>query len=219
MGQVLVLGDAAGLAGEYESVETLPETLDGDTTLITVWPAVGASPEEALQVASDGLAQLQWASGRDNLNLIWCTRDALSVSRNSAAAQASAGVLWGLARVARAEDPDLSLRMVDSLDEVTAETLGLADEPECAQRGDDVLVPRLVSHQPPQPSGSVVSGEGAVLITGGLGALGRSVARWLAGKQGVTQLILTSRRGAQTPGAGDLVEELQAWEQPLKCGL
>ncbi|MDP7400775.1 MAG: hypothetical protein QF351_02600, partial [Phycisphaerales bacterium] len=33
-GQVLVLGDAAGLAGEYESVETLPETLDGDTTAL-----------------------------------------------------------------------------------------------------------------------------------------------------------------------------------------
>ncbi|HVR07471.1 MAG TPA: SDR family NAD(P)-dependent oxidoreductase, partial [Thermoanaerobaculia bacterium] len=51
--------------------------------------------------------------------------------------------------------------------------------------------------------------EGTVLITGGLGSLGLHVARWLAGR-GVKHLVLTGRRGAQTPGASAAVEELRS---------
>ncbi|WP_037891747.1 ketoreductase domain-containing protein, partial [Streptomyces sp. NRRL S-87] len=45
------------------------------------------------------------------------------------------------------------------------------------------------------------------LVTGGTGALGGRVARWLAGA-GVARLVLTSRRGPDAPGAGELVAEL-----------
>ncbi|WP_078887602.1 type I polyketide synthase [Streptomyces sp. NRRL S-118] len=50
--------------------------------------------------------------------------------------------------------------------------------------------------------------DGAVLVSGGVGDLGRRVARWLAGTHGVRDLVLTSRRGMETPGAQALVEEL-----------
>ncbi|MFH8370604.1 amino acid adenylation domain-containing protein [Streptomyces sp. NPDC018031] len=50
--------------------------------------------------------------------------------------------------------------------------------------------------------------DGAVLVSGGAGDLGRRVARWLAGAHGVRDLVLTSRRGMATPGAQSLVEEL-----------
>ncbi|MBY8854576.1 SDR family NAD(P)-dependent oxidoreductase, partial [Saccharothrix sp. MB29] len=45
------------------------------------------------------------------------------------------------------------------------------------------------------------------LVTGGTGALGGHVARWLAGR-GVERVVLTSRRGAGAPGAAELVAEL-----------
>ena len=49
--------------------------------------------------------------------------------------------------------------------------------------------------------------RGTVLVTGGTGALGAHVARWLA-TAGAERIVLTSRRGAQAPGAEDLRAEL-----------
>jgi acyl transferase domain-containing protein/acyl carrier protein len=54
------------------------------------------------------------------------------------------------------------------------------------------------------PSGQ----PGTVLITGGTGALGALLARHLVDKHGVRSLMLTSRRGAQAPGAERLKAEL-----------
>ncbi|MBI0384725.1 SDR family NAD(P)-dependent oxidoreductase, partial [Streptomyces albiflaviniger] len=50
--------------------------------------------------------------------------------------------------------------------------------------------------------------EGTVLVTGGTGALGATVARHLAGRRGVRHLLLLSRRGPDAPGATDLSAEL-----------
>ncbi|WP_439958717.1 SDR family NAD(P)-dependent oxidoreductase, partial [Saccharomonospora xinjiangensis] len=47
-----------------------------------------------------------------------------------------------------------------------------------------------------------------VLITGGLGSLGRAVARHLVAVHGVTDLLLVSRRGENTPGAAAFVADL-----------
>jgi NADPH:quinone reductase-like Zn-dependent oxidoreductase/acyl carrier protein len=51
--------------------------------------------------------------------------------------------------------------------------------------------------------------EGAVLITGGTGTLGRLVARHLVERHGVRHLVLTSRRGRRAAGADELVGELE----------
>ena len=50
--------------------------------------------------------------------------------------------------------------------------------------------------------------RGTVLVTGGTGALGAHVARWLAG-DGAEHLLLTSRRGLDAPGAAELAVELE----------
>ncbi|WP_399922735.1 SDR family NAD(P)-dependent oxidoreductase [Streptomyces kanamyceticus] len=50
--------------------------------------------------------------------------------------------------------------------------------------------------------------DGTVLVTGGTGSIGASVARHLAERHGVTDLVLTSRRGPDAPGAAELVAEL-----------
>ena len=67
---------------------------------------------------------------------------------------------------------------------------------------------------PPARAPAVAAGDptpwqprGTVLVTGGTGALGAHVARWLAGT-GAEHLVLVSRRGAGTPGAAELLAEL-----------
>lgn len=53
-----------------------------------------------------------------------------------------------------------------------------------------------------------VDPDGAVLVTGGVGGLGKFISRWLVTEHGVTDLLLTSRRGLDTSGATDFVAEL-----------
>ncbi|MFB9903089.1 type I polyketide synthase [Allokutzneria oryzae] len=50
--------------------------------------------------------------------------------------------------------------------------------------------------------------RGTVLITGGTGTLGAVFARHLVTEHGVRELLLTSRRGADTPGVDEVVAEL-----------
>ncbi|WP_235922027.1 type I polyketide synthase [Lentzea tibetensis] len=51
--------------------------------------------------------------------------------------------------------------------------------------------------------------DGTVLITGGTGALGGSVARHVVTGHGVRDLVLASRSGAEAPGAAELRAELE----------
>ncbi|MFI8861328.1 SDR family NAD(P)-dependent oxidoreductase [Streptomyces prasinus] len=52
--------------------------------------------------------------------------------------------------------------------------------------------------------------EGTALITGGTGALGRTLAEHLVRTHGIRHLVLTSRRGPDTPGADTLITHLEA---------
>ncbi|CAK0748675.1 hypothetical protein CCP3SC5AM1_1540002 [Gammaproteobacteria bacterium] len=52
--------------------------------------------------------------------------------------------------------------------------------------------------------------HGPILITGGLGELGLALARHMVTTHGVRHLILTSRRGVDTPGAAEYVADLRA---------
>jgi polyketide synthase 12 len=51
---------------------------------------------------------------------------------------------------------------------------------------------------------------GTVVITGGTGMAGSALARHVVANHGVRQLMLLSRRGAEAPGAAELVAELSA---------
>jgi mycoketide-CoA synthase len=123
--------------------------------------------------------------------------------------------VWGLVRTARSEHPGrfvlVDVDGHDSSGTMLAAALTL-DESELAIRGDIVSVPRLapvagenrMSIQVPRPLDHV----GTVLITGGTGVLGGLLARHLVTEHNVRNLVLTSRRGPDTPGSAELVAKL-----------
>src|SRR5205814_384845 len=61
----------------------------------------------------------------------------------------------------------------------------------------------------PAPTAAPIAPRGTILLTGGLGALGLHVARWLA-RRGAPHLLLIGRRGLDTPGAAAAIAELVA---------
>ncbi|WP_267891960.1 type I polyketide synthase, partial [Streptomyces pactum] len=170
-----------------------------------------------LGVVQAWLAGERFAGSR----LVVVTRGAVAVG--DAAGDVVQAPVWGLVRAALAENPG-RFALVDveggtdaaELDAAVAAVV--AGESEVAVREGAVLVPRLVrlpSFGPETADGvegavPALDGPGAVLITGGTGGLGAVVARYLVAERGVRDLVLTSRRGPDAPGAAELADELAA---------
>ncbi len=114
--------------------------------------------------------------------------------------------LAGLVRAAESENPGRFLLVDSDGTEGLAAALACG-EPEVAVRRGELSVPRLARAKPAEAPH--FDPDAYVLITGGLGGLGRLIARHLADTHGVRRLLLTSRRGEDTPGAADLRAELE----------
>ncbi|WP_370216856.1 type I polyketide synthase [Kitasatospora sp. GAS1066B] len=149
---------------------------------------------------------------------LWCaTRGAVAVNRGERPAGPAQSLVWGLGRVAALEQPqrwggllDLPERIDErALDRLVGVLAGAGVEDQLAVRASGVFVRRLL----PAPAGLAPEASwrpsGTVLVTGGTGALGAHVARWLAGN-GAEHLLLTSRRGPDAEGAAELHAELTA---------
>ncbi|MBP2337352.1 acyl transferase domain-containing protein [Saccharothrix coeruleofusca] len=144
---------------------------------------------------------------------IWCvTQDAVAVRPGDSVTQPRQAALWGFARQAGLEQPVPWSGVVDLPREVGhADLAALAgalgdDESELAVRGGAVFCRRLTrvaapAHRTSQPL------ERSALVTGGTGALGAEVARWLVAR-GARHLVLAGRRGPAAPGAAELAAEL-----------
>jgi amino acid adenylation domain-containing protein/thioester reductase-like protein len=198
--QVTHLADAVGLDG-----------------LLCLWDSDADVLEQAHAMTSQALTQLQAVAQMEfSPNLAWVTRCAVGTSPTDPVLNVGASPLWGLLRTARSEFPEISLRLID-LDEASSAGDGLGralslEEPECAVRCNDVLVPRLQSIETPlSPSiqRPFIRTDGGVLITGAFGDIGRHLARWLVTAHNVRHLVLTSRRGKCTQGATAIVDELK----------
>ncbi len=124
------------------------------------------------------------------------------------------GLIWGLGRVVGLEHPQWWGGLIDlpeTLDETSRNGLvaalaGTAAEDQLAVRSSGLFVRRVV-RAARNPRSETWRSRGTVLITGGTGALGAEVARWLA-RRGAEHLVLISRRGPEAPGAADLGAEL-----------
>ncbi|MFJ3973524.1 type I polyketide synthase, partial [Streptomyces parvus] len=163
---------------------------------------------------------------------LWiATRGAASVGRTDRVTDPTQALLWGLGGVISAEHTQLWGGLVDlpaELDQRSARRLrrvlvAAGGEDQLAVRATGLHTRRLAHapHRPglapdrPGPDAADPMGpawtppRGTVLITGGTGALGAHVARWLA-DQGCEHLLLVSRRGQEAPGAQALATELGA---------
>ncbi|MFK0259686.1 SDR family NAD(P)-dependent oxidoreductase, partial [Streptomyces sp. NPDC090445] len=196
--------DRATLAGLLAEGEA--EGVAGVVSLLALDEAAGVVPTAVLvQALGDAGVEAP----------LWClTRGAVSVGRSDRLVSAVQAQTWGLGRVAALELPERWGGLVDlpeAWDERAMGRLvgvlagGAAGEDQVAVRSSGVFGRRLVR----AAGGSTDSWapSGTVLVTGGTGALGGRVARWLAGA-GAERLVLTSRRGADAPGAAELAAEL-----------
>ncbi|RSS26733.1 SDR family NAD(P)-dependent oxidoreductase, partial [Streptomyces sp. WAC05858] len=127
-------------------------------------------------------------------------------------------LVWGLGRVAALELPERWGGLVDlpetaderALGRLAGVLAGAGGEDQVAVRGSGVFGRRLT-----EASGTRMSDDegwrpsGSVLVTGGTGALGARLARWLVAN-GAEHVVLTSRRGLNAPGAMGLRDELAA---------
>ncbi|MGQ5668650.1 type I polyketide synthase, partial [Streptomyces sp. ECR2.10] len=192
---------------------------------VTGRPPFDNAPEAAYRATEHALAQLQALLADERLattELVWVTRGAVSAVPGDRLDGLPYAPLWGLLRSARAEHPERGLRLVDLGPDDTegdglARALTVTGEPELAVRAGEVRAARLV-RAGAEPDGTAVrplDPEGTVLITGGTGELGRETARHLVRHHGVRHLVLTSRRGADAPGAPDLIRELE--EEGAQC--
>ena len=173
---------------------------------LVVLPAGGADVRAELHRV---LGLLQSFLTESEGSLIVVTRGAVATETGENPDPAGAAVA-GLVRSAQAEHPG-RIALVDlGTGTPTGRTLAAvsaSDEPQVALRTGAVLVPRLVRASD-LAAAPVWDAEGTVLVTGATGALGGAVARHLVTEHGVRSLLLTSRRGADAPGAASLRDEL-----------
>ncbi|WP_455753081.1 type I polyketide synthase, partial [Streptomyces antimycoticus] len=147
---------------------------------------------------------------------LWCvTRGAVSAADGDVVDPDQAG-LWGLGRVIGLEHPDRWGGLID-LPPVVDEGVGAwlcrvlsggTGEDQVAVRAAGAWGARLLRVARAADTSAEWRGRGAALVTGGTGALGGHVARWLAGA-GVERIVLASRRGAEAPGVAELVAGLE----------
>uniref|UniRef100_UPI000E67F61B beta-ketoacyl reductase n=1 Tax=Streptomyces scabiei TaxID=1930 RepID=UPI000E67F61B len=205
--------DLGALTAAVDAGATVPDVV------VTACPPGGNSADAARTALADTLRLLQawladdrWADTR----LALITRGGVATARGEDIGDLAAAAVWGLVRSAQSEHPDRFV-LVDAED--TADALRAlpaaiaATEPQLAVRDGRTLAPRLTRTPATGTDGGAGKPwdpEGTVLVTGAFGVLGGLVARHLVTGHGVRHLLLTGRRGADTPEANALVDVLTA---------
>ncbi|BBB02252.1 putative modular polyketide synthase [Actinacidiphila reveromycinica] len=184
---LLALAGDAGTAAFAEGPSGVPAALSGSLGLV-----------QALGDA--GIGAPLWT----------VTRGAVAAGPDDHLTDPVQGLVWGLGRVVALEHPERWGGLVDLpvvLDRRAggrlAGVLAGCDEDQVAIRAAGVLARRLVrAARPARRDGAWVP-SGTVLVTGGTGAIGGHVARWLA-ERGAPRVVLTSRSGAGAPDVAEL---------------
>ncbi|MFE9770046.1 SDR family NAD(P)-dependent oxidoreductase, partial [Streptomyces sp. NPDC005808] len=219
--------DRAGIAKALTALGDVdPATYTGVLSLLALDGQAGtALGTELPAVTAHTLALVQALDNTAVRAPLWClTSGGVQIGQAGHADPASSPVqaqLWGMGQAIALEAPgswgglvDLPGTAAEGGDASVVERVcavlsgGYGAEDQLAVRGEGVFARRI---------GRASLGEavhrfeprGSALVTGGTGAVGGHVARWLAA-QGAEHIVLTSRRGPDSPGAAELVEELTA---------
>ncbi|MER6532142.1 type I polyketide synthase, partial [Streptomyces sp. NPDC001508] len=220
--QERLLRDAGLDLTVYEDIATLPAP--APRLVLALQDTVLAGPEEPsaddVRLRSGRCLALlrEWLGEPrfDHSRLVIVTQGAVRTADEDvrrAHGTASAAV-WGLVRSAQSENPDrLILADVDGSSDAYRAVVAAAvgTEPQLAVRGRTVLVPRLerVGATSSGDGGAMFGPAGTVLVTGGTGVLGRTLARHLVERHGVRRLLLLSRQGPAAEGSTELVADLR----------
>ncbi len=158
------------------------------------------SPQDVRSVVADVLGRVQeWLATDADAPLVVVT----------GAGELAGAAVTGLVRSAQSEQPGRLVLVDGDPDDATLAAIVAAGLAQARVRDGEVTVPRLVRATAGDAVPSI--GAGAVLITGGTGALGALVAEHLVRAYGVRELVLASRRGPEAPGAAVLTERLAGW--------
>lgn len=148
---------------------------------------------------------------------------------------AAASALWGLGRTLRWEAPQLDPVLVDldpasaghrltgELDRLADEMLSNGTETQLRYRDGQRATPRLqplpLDRKPAQgdSASGAITGDGAYLITGGLGAIGQHLTRWLIAR-GARHLVLASRNAGRNGDDDALPRTFGDLEDLVKTG-
>ncbi|KIF03120.1 polyketide synthase, partial [Streptomyces sp. RSD-27] len=227
-----VLRTLADRGAEVRTVTVAPDAAGRDALTAALKAATDGAPAPAgvlslLALGDDGafaagLALSQALGDAEVAAPLWCvTRGAVVAGRTDRIADPEQALIWGLGRVASMEQGGRWGGLIDlpgpehtvddrALERLAGVLAGDAAEDQVAVRSSGLFVRRLVrAGLSETPAVREWRPAGTTLVTGGTGALGAHVARWLA-SSGAEHLILTSRRGADAPGAAELRDELTA---------
>jgi len=142
-----------------------------------------------------------WVAGAQPGRLVVLTRNATGDDPDPAEAAVA-----GLVRSAQSEHPG-RIVLVDGGSLPLAALP--ADEPQIAVRDGVAMVPRLAVAEP-SSTAPALDPDGTVLITGGTGALGASLARYLVAEHGIRHLLLVNRSGRTPAWVADLPAKVVA---------
>ncbi|MFF5498419.1 SDR family NAD(P)-dependent oxidoreductase [Streptomyces aquilus] len=177
-------------------------------------PVVAAdTPARVRSLLDSTLARIQeWVGDSSPGRLLILTHHATGDDPDPAEAAVA-----GLVRSAQSEHPGrivLVDRCGGPASPADLEAALRTGEPQVALRDGAVLVPRMTPLPSTVETGApVLDPDGTVLITGGTGALGASLARYLVERHGVRQMVLAGRSG-RTP---TWVAELDATVRVTAC--
>ncbi|ONI87942.1 hypothetical protein ALI144C_08400 [Actinosynnema sp. ALI-1.44] len=161
------------------------------------------------------LALVQVLAGRDDAPLWVLTRGAVAATRDETAGQPVQAQIWAMGRTVALAHPTLWGGLVDlppRLEGAVAGRLpavlsGGEGEDQVALRRSGTYGRRLVRATQPSTRSVNWAPRGTVLVTGGTGAIGEHVGRWLA-TRGARRVVLTGRRGPASEGVSTRAAEL-----------
>ncbi|MCZ7373691.1 type I polyketide synthase [Micromonospora sp. WMMC250] len=207
--------DRATLTAQLRAATGPEPAVTGVLSLLAVAPDTGGAVPHCLTATVLLVQALADAGIPGRLRIV--TRGAVTVAATDEPPLTGPAQVWATGRVLGLEQPDRWGALIDlpaRLDSAArtrfqAAVAGIDDEDQIAVREDAVHARRLRPaplDSPAPPNGWTPTGT--TLITGGTGAIGAHVARWLAGR-GAEHLVLTSRRGPDAPGADELRTHLE----------